>query len=264
MSNLNDVFDDNQETEVAEVSAPEPETVENQDDQENIKAEPESATEKGDKEQETPSATDTEEQPKADEVQQEEPWTKKMALEERGKRQRLEQELETLKQQLSNKATPQEQPPAVDPMEDPQAFKKQLIAEIEQDLFEKRIISSKEEMIAEKPDYAELEQEFMDLSKNDPSLAQKLRRATNPAKFAYDTAMKARKVKDLSDPNFEVKLRAKIEKELLEKMANNQGQKAPKSESVVPSLSKKTSAASNTIQREEYKGTIDEVLGDDF
>ena len=208
-----------------------------------------------------PSSEEEQQPPPKEEVQDD--WTKKAVIDERRKRQQLESELEKLKKQIQSG----EQQESTDEqdyselIEDPKRFAASIRKQIENDLFNERVLASQEEMKATHNDYDELESEFIDLSKQDPSLHQRLRKSLNPAKFAYDTAKKAREVKNFSDPNFVAAERERIKKEVLAELVKNQPKSQEAPGVVLPNLTQKASKGSNTDQQDQYQGSLEEVFG---
>jgi hypothetical protein len=86
---------------------------------------------------------------------------------ERQKRQAAELEINELKKQLG--------------IEEPDS-------EVSEELFKDRAETSRQLMVERKPDYEAMEEIFLGMASNDPTLKTKLRNNRNPAKFAYETA----------------------------------------------------------------------------
>jgi predicted protein tyrosine phosphatase len=156
-------------------------------------------------------------------------WAKVAYLDEKRKRQDLERRLQELEQ---SKQPTKEQEKDLDLFADPQAVLSKLEARAEEKAFIQLTNFSRDLMKEAKPDYEEKEKVFVELAKSDSSLIEKMRKSTNPAKFAYETAVKHEFLQEVSDP---VKYREKIKAELLAELSKE----TPKKK--VPSLAKTTS-----------------------
>jgi hypothetical protein len=105
-------------------------------------------------------------------------------------------------------------------------------------------------------DYPEMEKVFMELVSEpdadggiritDPGLYQKFRTSANPAKFAYNHAKQHKDYLDKSSPDYEKKLREKIEAEVIEKL-----KKSGPDASRLQNLTNLAASANNTVQPEE-------------
>jgi hypothetical protein len=145
--------------------------------------------------------------PDADKGKQEpkEEWTKAAVIDERRKRQDAERRLAELEKKLQE---PAKKP---DLFEDPEGVLSQHRQEVGQQLLETRIDLSEELMREQHPDYDELKEEFVQLATENPFYADQLAKAKNPAKFAYETAKKARQAASLGDVD---KMRAELESKI--------------------------------------------------
>ena len=162
----------------------------------------------------------------------EEDWTKALALDERKKRQELEAQIAELK---ASQAKPEKK---IDIFEDPDGF----LRHIDEQRFQDRVNLSREMMLSIKDDYEKREAEFLELMKSDPSLSEKLKAASSPAKFAYEYAMKAEKSKLLEDPDkYEAKIRADIEAKIRAEIEGELNAKLSKTANITPSLAKSKS-----------------------
>lgn len=177
-----------------------------------------------------------EEEPKA-EAKPEEPeesWTKKAVIDERRKRQALEAERDKLLEQLKAEPKQETRP---DVFEDSDKAFEHTEQKIEQRLLNQKIEMSQELMRSMHEDYDELETEFIDLAKADPSLVQKMNNSALPAKFVRDTALKARNLSKVDEiPQYESEI-AKLKAEL---EALKSGKQLP------PSLAGKSSKSKDT------------------
>lgn len=140
-------------------------------------------------------------------------WAKVAYLDEKRKRQELEKRLEA----LEAGGTQQERPKGKDLFEDPEGRLQDLKLEVKADI-------SREMMMELKPDYKEKEDVFLALAKEDPTLVVKLRQAQNPAKFAYETAVKHKALEEIGDPT---QYREKIKAEILAELSKTQPKKKP-------------------------------------
>ena len=176
----------------------------------------EEAQEVSDEPTETDSATTA--QPESDETTTDPEaknldWAKVAYLDEKRKRQELEKRLEAL--EAGGKQTETAKEP--DLFENPTEVLQNLELRVKADL-------SRQMMIELKPDYKEKEDVFLALAKDDPTLVVKLRQAQNPAKFAYETAVKHKALEEIGDP---VAYREKVKAELLAELAKSQPKKKP-------------------------------------
>lgn len=140
-------------------------------------------------------------------------WAKVAYLDEKRKRQELEKRLEALEAGGKQAETAKEP----DLFENPTEVLQNLELRVKADL-------SRQMMIELKPDYKEKEDVFLALAKDDPTLVVKLRQAQNPAKFAYETAVKHKALEEIGDP---VAYREKVKAELLAELAKSQPKKKP-------------------------------------
>lgn len=151
---------------------------------------------------------------------------------------------------------------APDPIEDPEGYAEYLEARSDKSSLETRIAISRDVWMDAKDDYLEKEKVFMGLVADsegniaDESLHKKFLASKNPAKFAYDHATEHQRLEVLRSPDYEAKLRAKIEAELLAKV-----QPSGKRAVDVPDLTKATDSGSNSTPVETL-ATIDEMFKD--
>lgn len=206
-------------------------------------------------EQETKEKDDSTPESKAEQKTEDEEgpesWTKSAVLDERRKRQALEAELEKLRQGG--------QPPEAEKPDwygDPEKAAQAMQQQVSQQAFNTKLDLSQDMMRAQHEDYDELETEFVDLAKQDPRLIQEMQQATNPARFAYDTAKKAREYAAMKDvDSYKAKLRQEVEAELRKELEAEQQQKAEKHQKKVGAID--TSLASSTssgLKSNDYAG----------
>jgi len=125
-------------------------------------------------------------------------------LAERRKRQELEQRIAEIEKQN----IPQQEAP--DPVKDPDGYKLFITQQVESDAITNRINDSRTKMISEHVDYEDKEIVYNVLRAKDPSLHEQLVKHPDPARFAYETAVK-----------YESEQRAKIEAEILSSTKTN-------------------------------------------
>jgi len=148
-----------------------------------------------------------------------ESWTKELALDERRKRQELEQELQKLQKQLSDANTPpQEEIKRPDVLDDPDGAFQHTENKIEQQLYDAKLALSRDMMKQLHEDYDQVEKEFDNMMAKDPSLGVKVFKSANPAKFAYETAQNHLNAQKFSDPDYEKKLEDRIREKILAEM----------------------------------------------
>jgi len=160
---------------------------------------------------------------------------------ERRKTQELKAEVERLKSQL-----PQDDD-APDPMEDLEGYNAYQRTKWEKEALQERIEKSRNKMLEEKPDYTDLENIFMVLSAQTPSLVEELNIHPDPARFAYE------KGKAYLDNQKEM-LRAEI-------LSEQSPEPEEKPKVRTPNLATATAQASNTTPIEEEEA-MDEMFGD--
>ena len=217
---------------------------------------------KADTEQETEEKDDSTPESKAEQKTEDEEgpesWTKAMGIAERKKRQAAESRAEQAEQrvkQLESGGQPTEEQKAdwyADPEKAAQAMQQQL----SQQAFNTKLELSQDMMRGQFEDYDDLETEFVDLAKQDPRLIQEMQQAPNPARFAYETAKKAREYEAMKDvDSYKAKLKQELEAELRKELEAEQQQKAEKQQrkrdAIDPSLA---SSTSNGLKSDDYAG----------
>ncbi len=165
-----------------------------------------------------------------DDVEQE--WTKSMALDERRKRQAVEKQLDELKKAQEEAA----RTPRPDLIDDPEGALSHMQAEFDQKLRNQTIAVGQEMMRSMHEDYDTLEAEFVELAKSNPVIAQGVRDAANPAKYAYDIATKAREAAALTDTGARDKLKQQLRAEVLAEQEAEKAKQAKKDGALSPSL----------------------------
>lgn len=193
MDSLDDVLQGNDEPEVVEQAAPEPEITKVEE------AEP--TTE--------PEPTKQAEPPEVSAF-------KAQALDERRKRQALEQQLRALEEQ--QRQIPTEKP---DFWENPDAAMDARIAEIQR-ASDMRFYALAEDMTKGKySDYEEISDYFVEvLAPQNPGLIEQARNQANPYEFIYKATKAQKELAEVGDINaLKAKLRAEVEAELRTSMA---------------------------------------------
>jgi hypothetical protein len=157
----------------------------------------------------------------------------KAIREEREKRQKLEQELEALRQQI-NQASQEPPPPPPSVWEDENAWGGQLVNTAVQQATTNARLDMSEMMVRQaNEDFEEVKAQFLDMAKDNPSLAQQALADPHPWKKAYDMAKNHTAMSELGAVNvadLEAKLRAQIMAEM------QQGETPAYQASVPPSI----------------------------
>lgn len=182
-------------------------------------------------------------------------------LDERDKRQKIAKELEERDAKIAELSKQPE-------TERPDVFEDQdgAFQHIEQMLntarAEDRFALSRDFMSMLKDDYEDKEQAFMDIAKDTPSLREELWKSPNPARFAYETAVKHERLKELDNVD-EVKdkmraeLREEVKAELQAELDQEQESTAKKRDAITPSLAKGRSTSGLETAEED---DLDDVL----
>jgi len=225
-----------------------------------------------DKPEETTEDTDVKTEVETEEVKTEEESTSDSKdqkvplaalLDERDKRQKSEALVKQADERIAEltQAPEKERP---DVFEDQQGAFDHIKSSLRDEITDRMFRISRAGMMREKNDYEELETEFMALAKETPSLRVDLLNHDDPAYFAYNTASKARLVKDMED--IEVtrdKIRAEEREKLIAEMADEKEGKnakdAAKRDAITPSLATKRSTGTIEAETSELE-TIDDIL----
>lgn len=193
--------------------------------------------------------------PAAESEPEKEEWTKQAVIDERRKRQALEDQLRAMQGEIERMRNPQpEAPKRPDLFEDPDGALSYLENTFEQKLAQRTAEMSVSWAQAQYPDYAEKEAVFVDLAKADTTgqLLRQLRNSANPAAFAYETAKKAMQYQEMQDidgykAKIEADIRARIEAEYAGRIPKAQDEPArdAKGKFISPSLATARAAAPN-------------------
>lgn len=233
-----------------------PETTEETEQTEDTGVETSEETATAETEQETEEKAEPtpgeEAEQKTDDEEGPESWTKAAVLDERRKRQALEAELEKMRQGQQ----PATEPEKADWYADPEKAAQSMEQQLSRQAFNTKLELSQDMMRGQFEDYDELETEFVDLAKQDPRLVQEMQQAANPARFAYETAQKARKYAAMQDvEGYEAKVRQEIEAKVRKELEAEQQQKAEKQQqkraAIDPSLASSTSGG---LKSDDFAG----------
>ena len=195
-----------------------------------------------------------------------ESWTKAMGIAERKKRQAAESRAEQLEQKLKELEVGGQQHDELkaDWYADPEKAAQAMQQQLSQQAFNTKLELSQDMMRGQFEDYDDLETEFVDLAKQDPRLIQEMQQAPNPARFAYETAKKARDYEAMKDvDSYKAKLEQEIEAKVRKELEAEQQQKAEKQQrkrdAIDPSLA---SSTSNGLKSDDYAGPtpLDDIL----
>lgn len=198
--------------------------------------------------------------PKASETTEEteEPWTKKAVLDERRKRQELEQRL----REIESKKEPE---PAPDWWADPEKAAQHQSQQIEARLYQQKVELSQDFMRSQHEDYDDMEARFMEMAQENPALRTELQKSANPARFAYETAKKAAEYDAMKDvDSYKAKLEAEVRKDVEAKVRKEleaeQEKKAKKETAIDPSLA--STSSKGGLTSDDYAGPtpLDEIL----
>lgn len=255
-NNLEAILRGEQTQEAEQVEQDQQEEVANQED--STSAEP--ATNEPQRADDTKGETT---EPPSDKDNAQESWTKKAVLDERRKRQELELKLA----EYENKARTGDQPQQEeipDVFEDPEAALRYFEKKTNQAILNERVNMSREMMKTFKEDYEEMEQVFVDMANENPSLRDQMFRSSSPAKFAYETAKKHSEIQQLTTPEGLTAYKEQLRKELLAEMQAANQQPKPKSSKAqhaalqVPDIVNATSASSGN---QNEIPTLEQIFG---
>lgn len=184
------------------------------------------------------------------------PDTFKGLKEEREKRQKLEQELEALRQHIQ---AAQQEPPAPPPSiwEDEQgAFQAHAQAIAAQTSLNARLDMS--EMLASQAhdDFDQMKEKFVQMMQMNPSLQQKALAAKHPWEEAYRIAKNAATIEEIGATDLDT-LKAKLREELMAEMQTQ----APAMPNVPPSLTAARNVGTRTGPAWTGPKSLDDLLG---
>lgn len=212
--------------------------------------------------------------PAVSNVKDEGPHVPRKALEdERRKRQELERQIAELTgkstqqtQQPQQQPQPSQQrqfPQRPDPWTDPEGAAAYDQMMFQHQLFETRVITSKELMRTVKPDFDEMEKIFIEAASADPWLEQQLVQHPMPAKFAYEQGRKLKLMREIGDDPaaYEQRLREKWE---AERAGQQQAPVVPAAPAAPKSLAN-TASTQPRLKNGQFAGSerasLDDILG---
>lgn len=197
-----------------------------------------------------------EQEPEAEAVkepEEKEPWTKAAYMSEKKKRQELERKLAEV-----------EQKPLPDAIDDPEGFSNALRSELATTAFSIKTELSQDLMRELHDDYDEKEAVFMELAQDNPSLVQELREASNPARFAYETAKKHEELQQLKDvDSYKAKLRKELEAELRKEIMGEKEAKDAKEAEKASALKPSLVDAGESSKDSEIQESLEDIIGRD-
>lgn len=244
---LNDLLNDEAETLETEEAE---ETVETEEEETESTEEEEGSTSEPEEQEENP----TEEREPS--TEQDKAFYQAMK-DERAKRQELERKLESMQ------AQPKEPEKVPDPVEDPEGYAKYLDSKNAATQWQIRTSISQEMMRDKHADYDEKEAVFLELAKENPALVSQLQASSNPAKFAYDMAIKHERMSQFD--NFDSAVASEVEKQVKARLEAAEAEirkqyeaKLKKAESLPPSGAKGSLGSDDTIPGNE---SLSDILG---
>lgn len=218
--------------------------------------EPKEEEEKGEEDVETPATEETEEEPASV------PLT--ALKDERQKRQSLEEELATAKQEIAKHT--QRSGDVPDPERDPIGYQEFMQDEAKVKVMNDRIIMSAQIMSETKDDYKEMEAVFLSMGNKDPKLLERMNASKNPALFAYQTAKvvhdKAEAAKVTEAEKLKASIRADLVKEFNIKTEPSENDKRKESALSTPNLTNATAKGDNSTPIESSKHDSEELFKD--
>lgn len=242
-----------------------------------LKTEPAEVSAPGDKQEAAPPAVSDEGEDASGMV------PKKVALDERRKRQELERQLAELTKQRTAPQAPQQAQPQQpqtqldlaqglperpDPWIDPQGAmdwdRALLQRQMDQSVYETRATISREMMLQSKPDFEEIENLFFQALPQMPHLGPQIRRHPMPAKFAYEMGVKIKAMMEIGDDPaaYKQRVREELEAELRGQSSSQPAQsQAPKAST--PKSLAATPSAQPRDDRGRFQGpaSLESILG---
>lgn len=223
-----------------------------------------------------------EEEPKAEEPQEEptpepeeetgtppgepEEWTKAAVMDERRKRQELQQQVDDLRRQMEAKPSEPVRPePLPDPLEDSEAHAAALETRVNQMVNNRFLNMSKAMHKAQKGDVVdEAEKAYGAAAQSDPSLWASLNSAPDPYGHVVDWYEKKQAMAEIGDPReYAARVKADAEKGYAAKLAELQAEiESLKSASALPgSLAGATSKGKTSVPEWGGPDSLDDILG---
>lgn len=225
------------------------------DEQPNEQMEPEAPEIQEEPVSEQKGEVKNEEPPSSKENEEPESWTKTAVIDERRKRQEFEKKYQELEAEIAALKQPRQQEAKVerpDVFDDAEGAFKHTEKDFDRKLFEQRVNITKEIVKEKHADFDDMERHFLEMSKSNQALIEKLVSVPNPARFAYETAKNDLEVKKLSDPAYRDQIREEIRKEVLADLAKTQNPSA-RPELKLPSFANTTSSLKSADKEVEDK-----------
>jgi hypothetical protein len=178
---------------------------------------------------------------------------------ERKKRQEAERKLKEYEDKFASQTKEPTKVPDV--FEDQDGYTKYLSEQVSQATWQARVDLTQELMRDRHEDYDEKEALFLQMANENPALLQDPAFTRNPAKFAYDTAVKAQKFEQMQNVDeYEAKIKAdleaKIRKEIEAEYEGKAQGRAKKREAVMPTLTNSGTPGGEADEGEESLGQL--------
>ena len=185
-----------------------------------------------------PEKQDSTPEPEVSESEEGDKWTKAQqaaVIAERRKRQELEKRLAEIE------AAQREAPKRPDVFDDQDGAFNHVQQQLQSEMVNMRLEFAQEMMRDAHPDYDELEAEFIEMARENPVLQAELRNSRNPARYAYETARKARAAQELQNidaykEKLKAELRAELEAEIKASREAEESKLSKKRQAIQPSL----------------------------
>ena len=133
-----------------------------------------------------------------------------------------------------------------DVLDDQQGYTDAIISRVDQMVTQRTMEMSRAMMMDAHSDYIEKEAAFIELAKENPVLKQQALQSPNPAKFAYEQAVKAEKFAQMQDvDSYKAKLEAEIRSKLEAEYKAKQEKDTATASSITPSLANAPAADSD-------------------
>ena len=183
---------------------------------------------------------------------------------ERQKRQSLEDELATAKQEIAKYT--QRSGDVPDPERDPIGYQEFMKDEAKVKVMNDRISMSAQIMSETKDDYTEMEAVFLTMANKDQALFDRMNSSKNPALFAYQTAKvvhdKQEAAKVTANEELKASIRADLMKEFGIKPKPSESETRKESALSMPNLTDSTAKGDNSTPLQSSKHDSDELFAD--
>lgn len=178
-------------------------------------------------------------------------------LSEREKRQKLEAKLKEFEEQSKPEPRP-------DVFEDQDGAFSHLEQTLDQKVKAVAFSFSEKLMRREADDYDSRRDQFLQMAQDNPHLISQLQASDDPARFAYETAVKLERIQKLEnvddiEAELEARIRDKVRKEIEAEMSAKSEKQQANREAVTPSLASSTSVA-GTTNPVNKNPTLDDII----